>query len=79
MPRHRKDQRGSKGGDGGQHGQARVPDQVHRIKAVRLCATTALGVASIGLILTGLGSACRMGVALAMVIGIICAVGASTR
>jgi len=32
-----------------------------------------------GLIPAGSGSACWMGVALAMVIGIICAVGASTR
>lgn len=42
-------------------------------------ATIALDVASTGLIPTGSGSACWMGVALAMVVGIVCAVAAWTR
>ena len=42
-------------------------------------ATTEVEVASTGVIPTGSGSACWMGVALAMVIGIVCAVAAWTR
>ncbi|MCA1694137.1 MAG: hypothetical protein LC749_05080 [Actinobacteria bacterium] len=79
MPRCRKDQRGSKSGDGSQHGQAGVPNQVHRITAVRPWRHHGARRRLNRIDPTGPGSACWMGVALAMVIGTVCAVGAWTK